>query len=135
MLLHTSGPDGSVTGFTIAEGPGVNSDLSCRDPYLLLKEDGEPCKPRSGRAFWRESEALLATTGDQNRIGASVLRWATIDEGSELYDTESFSWAVISHRGYLSTDREWNCSLFPELLHIFHPDAARRALAFLNGGQ
>ena len=56
--------DGSVTGFTIAEGPGVNSDLFCRDPYLLLKDNGEPCKPRAGRAFWRESEALLAKTGD-----------------------------------------------------------------------
>ena len=132
MLLRADRPDGSVTGFTIAEGPGVNSDLFCRDPYLLLNDDGEPRKPRAGRAFWRESEALLAQTGDQGRVRASILDWATSDEGADLYAAEPFSWAAISHLGDKSKDLEWNCSMFPDLLHIFRQDESRRAVAFLG---
>ena len=132
MLLRSDGSNG-ITGFTIAEGPGVNRALFCRDPYWLVGLDSEPIKPREGRAFWREAESLLGQSDDGTSLGSSaVLEWAAdFEGGGNNYRPAEFSWAAISHRGDRSKELAWVCSHAPHLLSIFDPDAAMRCKEFL----
>ena len=133
MLLRADGLNG-ITGFTIAEGPGVNRALFCRDPYWLAGPDGEPIKPREGRAFWREAESLLSRSDSGRTLAsAAILEWATDPEGgSDSYPLGRFSWTAISHRGDKSKELAWACSHAPELLSVFAPDAAMRCKEFLS---
>ena len=134
MLLRTDGTGSKITGFTLAEGPGVDRSLFCEDPYLILDTSREPIKPKAGKAFWRESEALLtdATKSPGRRDAqAGILDWAAGENG-DLYIKERFSWAVVSHRGDKSKNLEWNRSVAPDLLRIFQPNAARHAREFLH---
>ena len=98
-----------------------------------MNAEGEPVKPREGRAFWREAEALLGSTDDGRRAAhATVLDWATDpDGGGSNYLPSTFSWAAISHRGDKSKDLAWSCSHASKLLGIFESAAARRCLEFL----
>jgi len=136
MLLWTGVAQGSgadVTGFTISEGPGVDPSHRWRDPYLLVDAEREPLKPRAGRAFWREADALL-TQDDQgrSRLSAQVLDWARGKHAAELYAPRTFSWAAISHNGDKSKELAWAASAFPDLLSLFDPGAALRARDFLT---
>ncbi|MYL03431.1 MAG: type I-E CRISPR-associated protein Cse1/CasA [Acidimicrobiaceae bacterium] len=131
MLLRADG-NMSVTGFTIAEGPGVDPSLRYRDPYLLVDAELEPLKPRPGRAFWREAESLLAQDDQGKRqLSAAVLDWAREKWTSAIYDPQAFSWTAISHNGDRSKELTWATSTSPDLLHLFESDAAVRANDFL----
>lgn len=132
MLLCTTA-SGEITGFTLSEGRGRETALDCPDPYWLMNAEGEPVKPREGRAFWREAEALLGSTDDGRRAArATVLDWATDpDGGGSNYLPSAFSWAAISHRGDRSKELAWSCSHASKLLGIFEPAAAMRCLEFL----
>ncbi|MCQ3806444.1 MAG: type I-E CRISPR-associated protein Cse1/CasA [Acidimicrobiaceae bacterium] len=133
MLLRTNDAGDKITGFTIAEGPGVDRQLFCDDPYLVLDPDREPVKPKMHRAFWRESEALLTTAPKQRgrrNAQTKILDWA--QEESNLYAKEQFSWAVISHLGDKSKNLEWDRSTAPDLLRIFDLNAALDALTFMS---
>ncbi len=131
MLLRT-GTDANVIGFTIAEGPGIDSNLRWRDPYLLVDAEREPLKPRAGRAFWREAESLLAQD-DQGRrkLSAQVLDWAGGEYGGSLYAPRMYSWAAISHNGDKSKELEWRSSTSPDLISLFDPGTALRVRGFL----
>ena len=134
MLLRTTDTGGEVTGFTIAEGPGVARQLFCDDPYLVLDPDHDPIKPKMHKAFWRESEALLTTApkhSGRRNAQARILDWAS-GETSDLYIKERFSWAVVSHLGDKSKNLEWDRSTTPDLLRIFDLDVARAALSFIG---
>ncbi|WP_419927246.1 type I-E CRISPR-associated protein Cse1/CasA [Candidatus Poriferisocius sp.] len=131
MLLRTE--EGKITGFTIAEGPGVDRSLFCEDPYLLYGPDGEPRKPKASKAFWRESEALVAKNKDgKNEARAHILEWATGENGGTIYPPGRFSWAVVSHLGDKSKDLIWDRHLVPDLLSVFEPAAALRAREFIH---
>ena len=132
MLLWTD-TDADVTGFTISEGPGVDSSLRSRDPYLLVGAELEPLKPRPGRAFWREAEALLAQD-DQGRrkLRSQVLDWARGEHAAAIYEPRTYSWTAISHNGDKSKELAWTASTSPDLLRLFDPDAALRARGFLT---
>lgn len=133
MLLR-SADDGTVSGFTIAEGPGGDSKLRCRDPYLLVDNNTEePRKPKAGRAFWRESEALLARRTEDPDLRARILRWATGEYTGGTYKPDMFSWAVINHLGDQSNEKSWAVSTCPDLLVLFDDlDAAGRAIYFME---
>ena len=132
MLLRTS--DGKITGFTLAEGPGVDRRLFCDDPYVLLDSDHEPQKPKANKAFWRESEGLIRD--ERNKPGrrvvqARILDWAA-GENSDLYISERFSWAVVSHLGDRSKDLQWARNVTPHLLRLFDRAAGQKAQDFLS---
>ena len=134
MLLHHNDVDG-IHGFTIAEGPGSARELSCTDPYLLYDEDMSPRKPRRGRDFWREAEALLTHTDDgRAHLSAEILNWARDEHADEqrIYEPSEFSWAVVSHLGDQSKEILWALSSAPDLLALFAPEASLRARRFLN---
>ena len=133
MLLRTDDA-GRITGFTLAEGPGVDRALFCDDPYLLLNPDREPVKPKTQKAFWRESEALLTETTKSpgcREAQARILDWAS-GENSDLYIKEQFSWVVVSHLGDKSKNLEWDRSVAPDLLSLKNPGSARDVLAFMS---
>ena len=134
MLLRTDDTGSKITGFTLAEGSGVDRALFCDDPYLLLNTDREPIKPKAQKAFWRESEALLTKavkSPGRREAQARILQWAS-GEHSDLYINEQFSWAVVFHLGNKSKNLEWDRSVAPDLLRIFEPDSARDALGFMQ---
>ena len=124
MLLRAD-TDGSVWGFVARVGPGVDREALHRDPYLLVDNDRAVCKPKSGRAFWREADALL-TQDDQgrSRLSAQVLDWARGEHAAELYAPRTFSWTVISHNCDKSKELAWAASAFPDLLSLFDPGPA-----------
>ena len=133
MLFRTDAAD-SITGFTSKVGSGVNRALFCRDPYWYVGLDGEPTKPKEGRAFWRESESLLSQSDDGRALGSvAIVEWAIDAEGGgEYYHSADFSWVVISHRGDQSKELAWECSHAPHLLNVFASDAtSRRCTDFL----
>ncbi|MXV86604.1 MAG: type I-E CRISPR-associated protein Cse1/CasA [Acidimicrobiales bacterium] len=132
MLLYAA-ITGEITGFTISEGRGRDTALDCLDPYWLMNAEREPIKPREGRAFWREAEALLSSTDDGRRAAsATILEWAADpDGGGGNYPPNAFSWAAISHRGDKSKELAWSCSHASNLLNIFEPAVAMRCLEFL----
>lgn len=133
-MLFRANAANEVTGFTLAEGRGVNRTLFCSDPYWLTDGELEPIKPRDGRAFWREAESLLGQSDDGSRLGtAVVLDWAIDpDGGGSNYHPADFAWAAVSHRGDKSKELSWSCSYAPHLLSIFPPDAAMRCKEFLS---
>lgn len=135
MLLHagaTQMPTAEVTGFTISEGPGVDPSLRWRDPYVLVDAEREPLKPRSGRAFWREAESLLAHNDQGKRkLSTQILDWARGEHTAGLYEPRTYSWTAISHNGDKSKELSWMTSTSPDLLSLFDPDAAHRAQDFL----
>ena len=132
MLLRTS-TGTEVSGFTISEGPHVDPSLRWMDPYLLTDAKREPLKPRPGRAFWREAEALMAQD-DQGRrkLSAQVLDWARDEDTAEIYQPQTYSWTAISHNGDKSKELTWAASTSPDLLSLFEPGAALRAQGFLT---
>lgn len=132
MLLHSDAA-GYIVGFTVSEGPGVNSDLFCRDPYWLAGSQGAPVKPKEGRAFWREAEALLRHADDgESDARSAILEWAIDDDGGlGNYRPSEFSWVAVSHRGDKSKELAWACSYAPDLLSIFDRQVALRCLSFL----
>ena len=136
MLLSADAAK-NIIGFTVSEGPGVNADLFCRDPYWLADLGGEPVKPREGRAFWREAESLLRQADHgQAEARSDILDWATdADGGWANYRPGTFSWAAVSHRGDKSKELAWTCSHAPDLLSIFDPPVALRCLSFLAAAE
>lgn len=132
MLMRVN-DRGKITGFTIAEGPGVDNSLFCEDPYLLYQQDGQPLKPKSNKAFWRESETLLLEDDSGKRSArARILDWAT-GEYNEFYEAvKRFSWTVVIHLGDRSKDLTWNRYMSPHLLRLFNPPASLRALSFMR---
>ena len=65
------------------------------------------------------------------QLSAQVLNWAA-KHPVDLYAPGAFSWTVISHHGDKSKDLIWTASTFPDLLGLFEPEVALRALDFLT---
>ena len=129
MLYH--GDSRQITGFTIAEGPGVHPALFCADPYIVHTADGERRKPKPGKAFWRESEGLLADADGERYLTARILDWAA-DENPGLYHPAHITWAIIAHRGDKSKELEMARHTAPRLLALFtDPETAARARSYI----
>ena len=131
-MLWRLDPNGSIAGFTIAAGQGVHKLLFCEDPYILCGLDKEPRKPKQNKAFWRESEALIAPPDSGAReMNSLLLQWAT-GENSNSYREKRFSWAVVSHLGDKSKDMIWTRHMAPHLLRLFDRSPAQTARSFLT---
>ncbi|MDE0115188.1 MAG: type I-E CRISPR-associated protein Cse1/CasA [bacterium] len=129
MLLESG--TGNAPRFVIRVGPGVARDVLHRDPYLLVDSEFAPRKPRTGRAFWREAESLLAQD-DQGKqeLSAYILDWAREGPAAAIYDP--FSWTAVSHNCNKDKNLAWVASTSPDLLNLFEPVAALRVRGFLT---
>lgn len=120
-----------TSGITVTDGPGVNQELHCKDPYLLTRPDLSYVRPREGREFWREVESLVSQA--ENWATAEILEWARdFEGGGSYYSSSEFSWAVVTHRGDASKPIERQCrnSIAPDLLAVFRDDVPLRCNEF-----
>ncbi len=131
MLLRTDTMSGGPRGFVMRVGPGVAKGTLYRDPYLLVDSESAPCKPKTGRAFWREAEALLVQDDQgKQQLSAYILGWALEGIAAAIYDP--FSWTTVIHNGDKDKNLAWVASTSPDLLNLFEPATALRVRGFLK---
>ena len=76
-VLFSRSPDGLVTGCCVQQRLKLDS-VACPDPWTPFRKSKEkgwlPVRVQPGRAVWRDSAALLAFAGDDERC--ALLAWA-----------------------------------------------------------